>query len=671
MSTAFDSPQLAATILAALPVAVTRCSADLRYLWVSDRYAEWLGIPATQIVGRRIIDVLGEQGLEGIRPYVEAVLLGKRVEYEQEIRLNHLGQRWIRAEYSPTLDASGTVDGWVAWVFDVTDRKRAEARLSDAHAALARLFELSVMPGGAPAIPALLEAVADTAIAVMDADMGTVQLYDEATDSLSSIAAHRGFGRPFLDHFAVVHGRNAACGEAMRRREQVIVEDVSTSSLWDDPSLRVLEAAGVRAVQSTLMMSRQGHLLGVISTHWKAPKRPDPERLRTLEIVARQAADALEHRRQEVRLLQADRRKDEFLAMLGHELRNPLAPIVIATEVMALRGAGALEEERKIIERQAKHMVRLVDDLLDVSRITRGKIELRQVPTALAEIVWKAAEMASPLLEDRSHRLTIEVPSELIIDVDPARMVQVVANLLTNAATYSEPGELVSVTSEATDETVTLRVADTGIGIAPRMLPLVFNPFIQEEQSLDRSRGGLGLGLAIVKSLVELHGGSVYARSEGPGRGSEFGFSLARSRRKEPGVAGSSTVAIQRAAHGTRTLIVDDNEDMAQALAAALTALGYEVRTAHDGPQALRIVEQFRPTVALLDIGLPAMDGYELARRLRQLPGLSDIRLIAVSGYGESPAVQLLSSEAGFEAHLVKPMQVEAIDELLRAQVGK
>jgi CheY-like chemotaxis protein len=357
--------------------------------------------------------------------------------------------------------------------------------------------------------------------------------------------------------------------------------------------------------------------------------------------------------------------------MLGHELRNPLAPIVIATEVMAMRGAGALEEERKIIERQAKHMVRLVDDLLDVSRITRGKIELRQLPTALAEIVWKAAEMASPLLEDRSHRLTIEVPSELIIDVDPARMVQVVANLLTNAATYSEPGGLVSVTSEATDETVTLRVADTGIGIAPRMLPLVFNPFIQEEQALDRARGGLGLGLAIVKSLVELHGGSVYARSEGPGRGSEFGFSLARSRHKEQGVAGSSTLAIRRAAHGARTLIVDDNEDMARALAAALTALGYEVRTAHDGPQALRIVEQFRPTVALLDIGLPAMDGYELARRLRQVPGLSDIRLIAVSGYGESPAVRHLSSQAGFEAHLVKPMQVEAIDELLRTRAWK
>jgi PAS domain S-box-containing protein len=647
----------------AMPVAITRCSADLRYLWVSERYAEWLDVPVAEITGNRIADVIGEAGMSAIRPYIDVVLSGQGVEYEDRITFRKIGERWIHAEYQPTHGPTGAVDGWVACVIDVTDRKRAEERLSVAHAALARLFELSVMPGGTEAMPELLQMVLDTAIEVTDADMGNLQLYDDATASLR-IVAERGFSPPFLEHFGTVRGGHGACGEAVRSRQQTIVENVAESPLFDGASQRVLEAAEVRSVQSTPLTSRDGRILGVISTHWRKRQRPDPEQLRTLEIVARQAADSLAHLRQEERLLDADRRKDEFLAMLGHELRNPLAPIVTATELMKLRGADLLEKERKVIERQAQHLTRLVDDLLDVSRITRGKIELRKESVALAQIVAKAVEIASPALELRRHRLAVDVSPELVIDADPARMVQVVANLLTNAAAYTDPGGEICVRGGETPDTITLLVLDSGIGIAPAMLPFVFDPFVQEKQGLDRPRGGLGLGLSIVKGLVELHSGSVSAQSEGLGRGSTFSVSLPRSPQQPPAPVAAPELD-ERRSNGTRVLIVDDNEEAAETLADALTELGHEVRIAHDGPSALKIVEEFTPGVALIDIGLPVMDGYELARRLLERPALSHLRLIAVSGYGE-PSAARRSGRAGFEAHLVKPVPLGAVERAIR-----
>jgi PAS domain S-box-containing protein len=655
---------LAATILAAIPGAVTRCSADLRYLWASDRYAAWLGVPTSEIVGRRIVDVIGEEGTRAIRPHVEGVLAGKPVKYEEQVRFKNIGLRWIQAEYSPTFDESGVVDGWVALVSDVTEKKRAEEALTIAHAALARLLQLSVLPGGVEEMPALLETVVDTAIEITAADMGNVQLYDEAADCLH-MAAQRGFEPSFVERFAAIRGGEAASGKALQLQQQVIVEDVSTSPLFGGPRRAVLEGAGVRSVQSTLMVSREGRPLGVISTYWKRLQRPDPDRLRTLNIVARHTADALEHRRQEERLREADRRKDEFLAMLGHELRNPLAPIVTATELMALRGGSFMEEERKTIERQAKHLIGLVDDLLDISRLTRGKIELRKESIPLAQIVRRAVEMASPLLERHSHRLTIEVPPEAFVEADPQRLVQVVANLLTNAAKYTDPGGQVRVSGEVTEETIVLRVADNGIGISPTMIPVVFDLFVQDTQALNRPQGGLGLGLGIVRNLVELHGGSVSVRSEGLGKGSEFTISLPRSTRTEVGQAVTSTIRKLDASRGVRILLVDDNEDWTRGVEVLLTALGHEVRVAHDGPQAFRIVEQFKPALAFLDIGLPVMDGYELARRLREMPSFSGVPLVAVSGYGEVSSVQR-SAEAGFKAHLVKPVAAEVLDKVAR-----
>ncbi|WP_437798850.1 ATP-binding protein [Sorangium sp. So ce693] len=390
-----------------------------------------------------------------------------------------------------------------------------------------------------------------------------------------------------------------------------------------------------------------------------------------LEVAAREREELL-RRAEDARrdAERANRAKDEFLAMLGHELRNPLAPIVTALHLMRLRAGGHAERERLVIERQIKHLTALVDDLLDVSRITRGKVELKKQRTELAEVVAKAVELASPLLEQRRHHLTVTVPSSgLAVDGDVMRLAQVISNLLTNAAKYTESGGEIAVRAERTEGEVVLSVRDNGIGIAPEMLASVFERFVQERQALDRSQGGLGLGLAIVHNLVAMHGGRVSAHSEGRGRGSEFTIRLpaaasARSPEAAPARPPAGTLGTPSLVERRRILLVDDNLDAVELLAESLGAMGHATRVAADGPSALRIAEEFAPDVALLDIGLPVMDGYELARRLREQPAGERVRLIAITGYGQEADLRR-SKGAGFETHLVKPIQIDRLTALI------
>jgi PAS domain S-box-containing protein len=362
----------------------------------------------------------------------------------------------------------------------------------------------------------------------------------------------------------------------------------------------------------------------------------------------------------------ANRAKDEFLAMLGHELRNPLSPILTALELMKLRASEDSRRERTVIERQVAHLTRLVDDLLDVSRIARGKVELKKEITEIAEVVAKAIEMTSPLLEQRTHSLTVNVARQgLAVEGDATRLSQVVSNLLTNAAKYTPPGGHIHVSASATHEDVILRVRDNGVGIAAEVLARVFDLFVQERQAIDRSQGGLGLGLTIVRNLVEGHGGTVSAHSEGAGRGSEFTVRLPRvNSAAVPGpVLHAVPTDAAAAASGMRILVVDDNVDSACTLSEILRVKGHATRVAHDGPDALNAAAEFHPDLAFLDIGLPVMDGYELAARLRALPGLSGIRLIALTGYGqESDREQ--TRAVGFEHHLVKPVDLSIVESI-------
>jgi signal transduction histidine kinase/ActR/RegA family two-component response regulator len=358
----------------------------------------------------------------------------------------------------------------------------------------------------------------------------------------------------------------------------------------------------------------------------------------------------------------ASRAKDEFLAMLGHELRNPLAPIVTALSLMKMRDDGALREERAVIERQIRHVVQLVDDLLDVSRITRGKIELRRETLSVREIVTTAAEMALPLVEERRHRMTVDVEEGLFVEGDARRLAQVLSNLLNNAAKYTPDGGLLRLRARREANLVIISVLDDGTGIDGELLPRVFEPFTQAPQTNDRAKGGLGLGLAIVKKLVELHDGSVIAKSEGRGKGSEFVVRLPASEPPTEDRVGATVLEIPARTAGTRVLVVDDNEDAGWLLGELLRAVGYEVVTATDGPSALRMLDSFVPEAALLDIGLPVMDGFELARHIRaRFPSML---LVAVTGYGQ-PDDRAATRAAGFDAHLVKPVDIDDVTKVL------
>jgi PAS domain S-box-containing protein len=371
----------------------------------------------------------------------------------------------------------------------------------------------------------------------------------------------------------------------------------------------------------------------------------------------------------------ANRAKDEFLAMLGHELRNPLAPITTALELIEHRGAAASERALGIIRRQVQHLTRMVDDLLDVARIRSGKVQLVRQPIEVHELLGRAIETVAPLLEERRHRLAVDAPpSGLVVDADPARMTQVLSNILANAAKYTDPQGELRIVARADAGEVVLEISDTGAGIDPALLPRVFELFTQEAQTFDRSRGGLGLGLAIARTFVALHGGSIDAHSEGQGKGSRFTIHLplaaagAGAGAREPAPAPAALLGEHASPVGARrVLVVDDNADAAEMLAELAELRGHTVRRAGDGPAALRVLEEFVPDVALLDLGLPVMDGYELAQRIRQLPGLAGIRLIAVTGYGQASA-RAQTRAAGFDRHLVKPLQIQDVIQAIEGE---
>jgi PAS domain S-box-containing protein len=474
---------------------VTLCSRDLRFLWVSKSFADWFGPSPDEIVGRPILDVIGPEAFGQLRPRFEQVLAGETVRYEEEVDYRGLGRRWINAIYTPTLDAAGVPDGWVAVVIDITERRRLEESLK-----------------------------------------------------------------------------------------------------------------------------------------------------------------------------QADRRKDEFLATLAHELRNPLAPMRSAVEMMKRSDSNAalIEQGLGLMDRQVGHMVRLIDDLLDISRITAGKLQLRKERLELAALVRSAVQDVRPLIEASAHELTVTLPPEPIhLEADPTRLAQVIANLLVNAAKYTEKGGHIWLTVERQGKGVMMSVRDTGIGISAEHLPHVFEMFSQVVPALERSQGGLGVGLALVKGLVELHGGTVEAHSSGNGMGSVFILrlpivELAARAAQAPGGDGEKSCRPST----RRILVVDDNRDAAYSTAMVLRLMGHDTQTAHDGLEAVKAAATFRPDVMLLDIGLPRINGYEAARRIRQEPWGKSMALIALTGWGQEEDRQR-ALEAGCDYHLTKPVEAATLEKLL------
>jgi len=473
---------------------VARADSQYRFLFVNKAYAERLGLQREQCVGKQIREVVGVPAFESVRPYIDAALGGRVVEFEIEIPYSGIyGRRWMRCIYAPVREAGNQINSFVAAVTDITDRKVAEMALQE-----------------------------------------------------------------------------------------------------------------------------------------------------------------------------ADRRKDEFIATLSHELRNPLAPIRTAAKILAspqLTHDG-LKRAQGIIERQVTHMALLLDDLLEIGRITQGKLRLKKELVELSGAVDAAIEAARPLLDAKSHELHVSLPAEsIVLEADPLRLAQILSNLLMNAAKYSDPGSRIDVTAARAGDTLSLSVKDDGIGIAPEHLTGIFDMFAQIEGHDGRSDGGLGIGLALVKGLTELHGGSVAAHSAGLGHGSEFTVQFplpVRAANSVPSAADAAPNATER----RKLLIVDDNRDAAESLAMLLEMAGHDVRVAYLGRTALSFAQTFRPDVALLDIGMPDLSGYEVARGLRQQPWAAGLQLIAITGWGQDED-RRRAAEAGFDNHLTKPIDPQQLERLI------
>jgi PAS domain S-box-containing protein len=581
------------------------------------------GYLEAEILGRHFSTFYPPDAIERDWPQQELRIAAEKGRVADEgWRVRKDGSRfWTSTVITGTHGDDGRLIGYLKITRDLTEKRQTEAALRESE----ERFRL------------LVEGVEEYAIFTLDAD-GFIRSWNRGAEMIKGYRASEIIGRHFscfYTHEALLQDKPGWELEMAKRYGSV-----------EDEGWRVRKD-GSRFwanVVITALRDKEGNLRGFAKV--------------TRDLTERRRIEDLEA---------ADRQKDQFLALLAHELRNPLAPIRTALDVLGQPNATpvAAGQAREIAERQLRHMSRLLDDLLDVSRIREGRVDLREEIVDLDATLRAAGEAALPFIQDRKHQLSIDYPkSAIYVRGDPVRLEQIIGNLLNNAAKYTDPGGQIRLSAGRSNGEAIIRVTDTGIGIEPLMIPRVFDLFVQGERRTELSSGGVGIGLSLVKKLVELHGGRVEAVSAGLGRGSEFivflpaveGPAFRDSRGQSDGAKPARTPL--------RVLLVDDNADSADGLAMLLDMQGHQTRVAYDGKTALETAKVFRPDVALLDIGMPLMDGYELARRLRAAPETKDTLLIAMTGWGQEEDHRK-SREAGFAHHLLKPFEPSAVEKLL------
>jgi PAS domain S-box-containing protein len=620
----------------------------------------------SDMVGRNLWEIYPELKATSFAPAYRRVM-AERVTLRLEEYHRPLAG-WFEVSIHPLPDG-----GIGVYFRDISQRKRTEAIVVGQKQAL----ELEINGASIERVLTVLTRTVESqsgegaraAIQLVDAD--GLRLRSGAAPSLPAayVGALDGMG---------IGPMAASCGAAAYTRQAVAASDIQADPLWADYK-ELAREHGLLASWSTPLFSSQGRVLGTFSLYYSEPRSPAASDREVVDVMAHTASLVLE-RRVEMRerllaenaLKDADRRKDEFLATLAHELRNPLAPIRSGLQLLRMTQGVDPSTERVygMMERQVNHLVRLVDDLLEISRITRGKIDLRPEDINVATVVRSAIDTSRPLIEAAEHELSVSIPDEpLLVRADPVRLSQVIANLLNNAAKYSPRRGHIWLTVGTQHDQVRIAVRDKGVGIPPEMLPRVFELFTQVDRTQKQSQGGLGIGLALVKSLVDMHHGRIEARSEGPDRGSEFIVYLPlRSAQK------TGENRADRGPHASPTLprlrivVVDDSLDAADSLGMMLQHLGCDVHTANDGRSALLAIAQHQPEIVLLDIGMPGMDGYEVARRVRQQDARREIVLIALTGWGQAED-RVQSKLAGFDHHLVKPVELPVLQALLTSIV--
>ena len=587
--------------------------------------AQWrmteMNSAAESLLDRKRSDVLGKTWHQAFPHAVgnpvdemyQRVMRTRRAE-RMEYCYPHYNHRWLEISASPV--RTGGVAVYFRDISELKRREQAQARLA-----------------------ALVEASGDPIIS--ESMQGVIESWNPAAERLYGYTAEEAIGRP-IDCLIPQDGKT---------EEHHILERLSRGEVVEQFETVRVTKEGRRlpvSLTASLVRNDRGEVMGAVKS--------------TRDISAHKAAQQ--------ELEDANRYKDEFLAMLAHELRNPLAPISNALQLMRVIDPASTQavHARAIMERQLAHLVRLVDDLMEVSRITRGRIELRREPLLLSSVMLSAVETARPALEARRHNFRIDMPAQAIeLDGDFVRLAQVISNLLGNAAKYTDQGGEISLEAQCEGEEAVIRVRDNGIGIEPEMLPRIFDMFAQAPTSQRRSQGGLGIGLALARALVDLHGGRIEASSAGHGKGSQFAVHLPIARVGANRDAGAGqTYAPGLAGPRRRVLIVDDNVDAAKTLLMVVATMGHEAETAHSGHAALDAVRRKKPDLMLLDISMPGMDGFAVARSIRSQPELSSIRVVALTGFGQQED-RRRSQEAGFDDHLVKPVSTEDLHRLLAA----
>jgi PAS domain S-box-containing protein len=620
-------------VVDALPALIAYVDGEGRYVWANESYRRWFGYPPEWVRGLHASEVLGTDAWATLQPFVERALAGEEVTFDHRIIYKNGPPRDVRASYIPRRNVAGHVSGFAVMVNDITEIRAAEAALRHSEDMLEQSQSLAH-------VGSWEAEVRD------DGHIDGVRWSDETYRLLGFEPGTVGVAEPGFLAYLHPDDKQAICTDWIVRIPRGEPFESDFRVVRPDGTVRLLHT-------------------------WSDFQRDvtgKPFRMRGT------CQDITERTRAEQELREADRRKDEFLAMLSHELRNPLAPILNAVEI--LNHAGVHDHDltskyRMIIARQVQHMKRLLDDLLDVSRVSQGKIQLQKQHVELGGLLLQAVEVSRPLIADKRQQLSVELALEMLpLHADPTRVVQVFANLLNNAAKYTDVGGHITLAVGVENGEAVVRVRDDGTGISPDLLPRAFDLFVQETRSLDRSQGGLGIGLTMVRTLVKMHGGTVRAFSDGPGHGSEFVVRLPMAVPAATPVAHEAPISAKiGTGNALRVLVVDDNADAALALQHLLKLLGHNVMLAHDGPGALAVAEQLRPDLVLLDIGLPGMDGYAVAAGLRAA-GHEKASLVALTGYAQDEDLRR-SSRAGFDRHMVKPVDVGALRRLTAEVAGR
>jgi PAS domain S-box-containing protein len=618
-----ERSDLLQTTLDSIGDAVISTNADGQVTFVNRRAETLTGWTQAESLGRPLSDVLrlvdGVTRLPAEDLAARAIRDGLALERDNHAILIGRGGAEIPIEDSaaPTRDESGNRLGAVVVFRDVSLRKEAEE---------------------AQALLASIVASSDDAIVSKTLD-GIIRSWNAGAQRLFGYTAEQAIGRP-------------------------ITMIIPAERLDEEHEILARISRGERVDHfETVRVTRDGRLIDLSLT--VSPVRDGSGRIVGASKIARDISD---RKRADDVIREADRRKDQFIALLAHELRNPLAPLRNGLQVMRLMESdpATMQQMREMMDRQLGHMVRLIDDLLDISRITQNKLELRRSRVLLSEVLTSAVETARPAIDDARHRFAISIPPEpIFLDADLTRLAQVFSNLLMNSAKYTKAGGEISLTVESVDNRVQIAVRDTGIGIPVEAMPQIFDMFSQVDRSIERTTGGLGIGLALVKALVEMHGGTVVVASAGEDRGSTFTVTLPALPRHSPVTSVSmETPHCGIATQPRRVLVVDDNRDSAESLAILLRAMGHDVRIAHAGLQGIEIARQFLPEAIFMDLGMPRLNGYDTTQRIRQEPWGQQIFIVALTGWGQATD-RIRSQEAGCDAHLVKPVSLPDLDQVL------